>query len=108
MTRSMGSLHAVLPAEDLQAVAEVIQAAADAHPEHDPRCARVPASRGHAATPDPGCGGCVSRARGADARRADALVGLLLGLDTPTVLSRHGRRPAVQVSVGLSTLLGVD
>ena len=50
----------------------------------------------------------MSRARTAGQRRADALVGLLLGLDTATVQSRHGRRPTVQVSVALSTLLGVD
>ena len=33
---------------------------------------------------------------------------MLLGLDTPTVATRHGRAPSVQVSVALSTLLDRD
>ncbi|MBE7190139.1 DUF222 domain-containing protein, partial [Jatrophihabitans endophyticus] len=120
---AMGALYATISAPDLQAVREVVQAAADAHPEHHPHCRPIPdqvagATAARRAVPrrpvgcadpecptcaGPGCPGCVSRARSADQRRADAFVALLLGVDTPTVLSRHGRRPAVQVSVGLST-----
>jgi hypothetical protein len=45
--------------------------------------------------------------RSMDQRRADALVDLAAdGLDR--VPSQHGRKPAVQVSVALSTLLGLD
>jgi hypothetical protein len=47
--------------------------------------------------------------RTADQRRADALAALAAqGLADPTLPAWHGRRPAVQVTVAASTLLGLD
>src|SRR5947209_5753839 len=47
--------------------------------------------------------------RTADQRRADALVALLLGhSDLDAVSSWQGRRPAVQVTIAATTLLGLD
>ena len=43
-----------------------------------------------------------------DQRRADALIELAFsGLDR-VCITQHGRKPAVQVTVALSTLLGLD
>ncbi len=82
----MASLFAVLPADDLAAVMVAVQAAADGLPAAD--------------YPD-GAGA-------ADRRRADALVAVCTGAAVPSVGSRQGRRPSVQVTVALSTLLGLD
>ena len=47
--------------------------------------------------------------RSADQRRADALVDVFARvLGDPSLPDQHGRRPAIQVSVQLSTLLGCD
>jgi hypothetical protein len=47
--------------------------------------------------------------RTADQRRADALVDLAItALDGPAVSKGHGQRPAVQVTVAASTLMGLD
>jgi hypothetical protein len=47
--------------------------------------------------------------RSADQRRADALVDVFARvLGDPSLPEQHGRRPAIQVSVQLSTLLGGD
>ncbi len=79
----MGSVHAELPADAVTAIMTRVQAAADA-----------------ATTPDDG--------RTADQRRADAFVALVLGQDPASAASWQGRRPTVQVSVALSTLLNLD
>ena len=47
--------------------------------------------------------------RSIDQRRADALVDLgIAAIHDPLLPRRHGMRPAIQVTVALSTLLGVD
>lgn len=87
----MGSLFAVLPAGDLEAVRTAVQAAADALPAGDDPAGDRPAGP-HAA----------------DHRRAAALVSLVTGLSESSIRSWQGRRPGVQVTVALSTLLGRD
>ena len=83
LDRGMGSVHAELTADAVEAIMTRVQAAADA-----------------ATTADD--------VRSADQRRADAFVALLLGLDPACAASWQGRRPSVQVSVALSTLLHLD
>ena len=83
LDHGMASVHAELAADEVQAIMTRVQAAADA-----------------AHTADDG--------RTADQRRADAFVSLLLGLDPACAATWQGRRPSVQVSVALSTLLHLD
>jgi len=67
-----------------------------------------------ATTPHPVADGDQPDPRGANERRADALVDLVLAAEKAAEDSgqrmpeRHGRRPSVQVSVALSTLTGLD
>jgi hypothetical protein len=52
---------------------------------------------------------CADDSRSADQRRADALVDLgAAALHDPSLPRDHGLRPQVQVTVALSTLLGLD
>jgi hypothetical protein len=79
----MSELWALLPAEGAAAVSAAIDALASATPANDPRTA--------------------------DQRRADALVDLgIAALHDPLLPRAQGMRPAIQVSVALSTLLGLD
>jgi hypothetical protein len=79
----MAELWALLPAEGAAAVMTAIDALASATPADDPRSA--------------------------DQRRADALVDLgIAALHDPLLPRAHGMRPAIQVTVALSTLLGCD
>ena len=83
LEHGMGSVHAELTADAVQAIMTRVQAAADA-----------------GQTPDD--------QRTADQRRADAFVALVLGQDPASAATWQGRRPTVQVSVALSTLLDLD
>lgn len=79
----MAELWAYLPAEGAAAVMSAVNALAGVTSAGDPRSI--------------------------DARRADALVDLAVGaLHDPRLPRERGTRPAVQVTVALSTLLGVD
>ena len=79
----MAELWALLPAEGAAALSAAVDALASATPADDPRSA--------------------------DQRRADALVDLgVAALHDPLLPKAHGMRPAVQVTVALSTLLGLD
>ncbi len=79
----MAELWALLPAEGAAAVSAAIDALASARSADDPRTA--------------------------DQRRADALVELgIAALHDPHLPRAQGMRPAVQVTIALSTLLGVD
>jgi hypothetical protein len=79
----MAELWALLPAEGAAAVITAVDALASATPADDDRSA--------------------------DQRRADALVDLgIAALHDPLLPKAHGMRPAVQVTVALSTLLGLD
>ncbi|HEX5493156.1 MAG TPA: DUF222 domain-containing protein [Mycobacteriales bacterium] len=79
----MAELTALLPAEQATAVYRRVDALA--------RTNRVPGDD-----------------RGADARRADVLVNLLLGRRDPGVAGEPGLRPLVHVTVAASTLAGAD
>ena len=79
----MAELWAYLPAEGAAAVMAAVNGLAGVRSADDPR--------------------------GIDARRADALVDLAVGaLHDPRLPREQGARPAVQVTVALSTLLGLD
>ncbi|SDI88232.1 protein of unknown function [Frankineae bacterium MT45] len=80
----MAEIWALLPAEDAAAVITAVRTLA-----------------GHRSADDP---------RTADQRRADAFTQIFLdALTTPgQVPTRHGQRPGVQVTVALTTLLGLD
>jgi hypothetical protein len=79
----MAELWAYLPAEGAAAVMSAVNALACVTSADDPR--------------------------GIDARRADVLVDLAVGaLHDPRLPREQGTRPAVQVTVALSTLLGLD
>jgi Domain of unknown function (DUF222)/HNH endonuclease len=83
---AMAWLSAYLPAVDAQTVWTAIQAVADSAGRDDDRDEPT-----------------------ADHRRADALTSLATtALATGQLVRQQGRRPAVQVSVALSTLLGLD
>jgi Domain of unknown function (DUF222) len=80
---AMAWLHAYLPAVDAATIWTAVQAIADGVPAGD--------------------------ARSADQKCADALTSLAAGaLARGELVEQHARRPAVQVTVALSTLLGVD
>jgi Domain of unknown function (DUF222)/HNH endonuclease len=79
----MAELWALLPAEGAAAVLAAVDALASATSADDPRSS--------------------------DQRRADALVDLgVAALHDPRLPRAQGLRPAIQVTVALSTLLGVD
>ncbi len=79
----MAELWALLPAEGAAAVTTAIDALASATPADDPRTA--------------------------DQRRADALIDLAItALHDPLLPRAQGMRPAIQVTIALSTLLGLD
>jgi hypothetical protein len=79
----MAELWALLPAEGAAAVMAAVDALAHVTSADDPRSA--------------------------DQRRADALVGLgVSALHDPHLPKAHGMRPAIQVTVAASTLLGLD
>ncbi len=79
----MAELWALLPAEGAAAVMSAVNALASVTSANDDR--------------------------GIDQRRADALVDLgVAGLHDPHLPRQQGMRPAIQVTVALSTLLGVD
>ncbi len=79
----MAELWALLPAEGATAISAAVDALASVTSADDPRSA--------------------------DQRRADALVDLAVAaLHDPLLPKAQGMRPAVQVTVALSTLLGVD
>jgi len=71
-----------------------------------------------ATTPHPVADGDQPDPRGANQRRADALVDLVLAAEKTaeqaaqtggqTMPKRHGRRPSIQISIALSTLTGLD
>ena len=88
LDHGMGSVHAELTADATQAIMMRVQAAADALADAD---AQTGGER-----------------RTADQLRADAFVALLTGQELDLRATWQGRRPTVQVSVGLSTLLGLD
>ncbi|HEX5495631.1 MAG TPA: DUF222 domain-containing protein [Mycobacteriales bacterium] len=79
----MAELTALLPAEQATAVYQRIDTLA--------RGSRVPGDQ-----------------RGADARRADVFVGLLMGRREPGAAKPGGVRPLVHVTVAASTLAGAD
>ena len=83
LDHGMGSIYAELTADAVQAVMTRVQAAADA--------ARSQAD-----------------GRTSDQRQADAFVAIMTGQDPASAGSWQGRRPTVNVSVGLSTLLRLD
>ena len=79
----MAELWALLPAEGAAAVSAAVDALASVSSAGDPRTA--------------------------DQRRADALVDLgVAALHDPLLPKAQGMRPAIQVTVALSTLLGLD
>jgi hypothetical protein len=79
----MAELRAVLPADAAEAVWQRIDHATDLLPADDPRTA--------------------------DQKRADLFVDAVLsGIDGTPLPERQGRRPAINVVVALSTLLGLD
>ena len=79
----MASLWALLPAEGAAAIMAAVNALA--------------------------AGSCAGDERTADQRRADALVDLAASaLHDPALPKPQGLRPAVQVTIALSTLLGLD
>jgi hypothetical protein len=79
----MAELWALLPAESAAALRAAVDALACATPANDPRSA--------------------------DQRRADALVDVgVAALHDPHLPKRQGMRPAIQITVALSTLLGCD
>ncbi|WP_375504007.1 DUF222 domain-containing protein, partial [uncultured Jatrophihabitans sp.] len=83
LDHGMGAVHAELSADAVQAIMTRVQAAADAANAADDE-------------------------RTADQRRADAFVALVMGQDPASAATWQGRRPTVQVSVALSTLLNLD
>ena len=87
----MGSIYAELTADAAQAVLTGVQAAADA-----------------LAAAEVGAGTAAAERRTADQLRADAFVALVLGQPLDVRATWQGRRPTVNVSVGLSTLLELD
>jgi hypothetical protein len=79
----MAELWALLPAEGVAAVMTAVDALASATPADDTRTA--------------------------DQRRADALLDLAIAaLHDPLLPHAQGMRPAVQITIALSTLLGLD
>jgi Domain of unknown function (DUF222)/HNH endonuclease len=79
----MAELWALLPAEGAAAVMTAVDALASATPADDPRTA--------------------------DQRRADALIDhAIAALHDPLLPRAQGMRPAVQITIALSTLLGCD
>ncbi len=109
LEHGMGSLYAELPAEAVQAIATRVQAAADTLTAADRRAAadRCAAADSLAAAERPEPVETVQQ-RTADQVRADALVALVTGQDLDLRATWQGRRPSVQVSVALSTLLALD
>ena len=91
LDHGMGSLHAELTADAVEAIMTRVQTAADA---------LAAAERGEQVE--------AFEPRTADQLRADALVALLTGQELDLRATWQGRRPTVQVSVALSTLLGLD
>ena len=91
LDHGMGSVHAELTADAVQAIMTRVQAAADG-----------------LAAAEVGAGTAADERRTADQLRADAFVALALGQPLDLRATWQGRRPTVNVSVALSTLLNLD
>jgi hypothetical protein len=119
----MAAVHAELRSEDAAIVMAALTAIADKYREQD-RAAAASADEGRsdavaddahdgaAEWVDPESFNCVPDAvagrRTMDQRRADALVDVCADVLTdPTLPKRQGRRPTVQVTGGILTLLGL-
>ncbi|MCU1690780.1 MAG: hypothetical protein JWN20_2708, partial [Jatrophihabitantaceae bacterium] len=107
LAAGMAFLEVLGPAEDVHLLHTALTAMACGAADAERASARKAAARGSG--PATAGEGAIAGIEGIDAHRFDALIGLAAAaLHDDSLPRRQGRRPAIGITMALSTLLGLD